>query len=250
MYYHSPADNSLKTDIAVIILPGGSYHHLGLYSEGYSSGEWFATNGISAFVLKYRTSEDNYHHPAMLEDVQRAIQLIRENAEEYEINPDKIGIIGYSAGGHLTLMSGIFSGESELTKLGITTDVSLRPDFLIPVYPVVSMQDDIAHKWSRRSLLGRKYTQQQKDAFSLDENVPDDMPPTYIVVARDDPVVNYQNSVRMYSALQEKNIENCRLDIYDWGGHGFGMSNGNFMKKFRWNRKILEWLKEIGILEQ
>lgn len=249
MYYHAPENQSERTDIAVIILPGGSYHHLGLKSEGYSSSSWFASKGISAFMLRYRTAQDGYHHPSMLEDVQRAIQLIRENADKYQINPDKIGVIGYSAGGHLCLMTGIFSAESELEKLGIETSVSLRPDFLIPVYPVVSMQDDIAHAWSRKSLLGRKYTQEMQDRFSLELHVPADMPPTYIVVARDDDVVNYQNSIRMYAALNESNIAGCKLDVYEWGGHGFGMANTAFMRAFNWNDKILPWLTAIGILE-
>ena len=248
MYYHRPEPYQQKTDIAVIILPGGSYHHLGLYGEGYTSGSWFSSKGITSFTLRYRTSEDGYHYPAMLEDVQRAIQIVRENADKYNINPNKIGVIGYSAGGHLTLMSGIFSSQSELEKLGITSTVDLRPDFLIPVYPVVSMQDDIAHKWSRKSLLGKKYTKEQQDKFSLEMQVPQNMPPTYIVVAKDDSVVNYQNSVRMYAALQEKQIPGCRFELYDWGEHGFGMTNSNFMKTFHWNEKILDWLKEIGIM--
>lgn len=250
MFYHKPNSQNRQTDIAVIILPGGSYHHLGLKSEGYSSSTWFSENGIAAFTLKYRTAQDGYHHPAMLEDVQRAIQLIRENADHFNINPNKIGVIGYSAGGHLTLMSGVFSSQSELTKLGIKSKVSLKPDFLIPVYPVVSMQDDIAHRWSRKSLLGKQYTKEEQDKFSLELHVPEDMPPTYIVVAKDDSVVNYQNSIRMYEALREKKINNCKLDVYEWGNHGFGMANNEFMKTFNWNKKILTWLLDIGILEE
>lgn len=249
LYYHGPQNAETRTDIAVIILPGGSYHHLGLKSEGYSSSSWFADNGISAFTLRYRTAQDGYHHPSMLEDVQRAIQLVRENADRYQINPDKVGVIGYSAGGHLCLMTGIFSAESELEKLGIETSVSLRPDFLIPVYPVVSMQDDIAHAWSRKSLLGRKYTPEMQDRFSLELHVPADMPPTYIVVAKDDDVVDYRNSLRMYAALNESCIAGCQLDVYEWGGHGFGMASSAFMRTFRWNEKILPWLESIGILE-
>lgn len=248
MFMHKPVDNNTGT--AVIICPGGSYHHLGLYNEGYCSAKWFSENGITAFTLKYRTNESLYNHPAMLEDIQRAIQIVRENAEEWNINPDKIGVIGYSAGGHLVTMAGEFgTTKNELTKLGIETEVSLRPDFVMPIYPVVSMQDDIAHLWSRKSLLGKHPTQELKDEFSMEMNVPDNMPPTYIVVAKDDPVVLYENSLRLYDALNAKNIENCELHLYEWGKHGFGMVNGPFMKEFHWNQDLKKWMKKIGMID-
>ena len=155
MYMHEPDKNAGNRNAAVIICPGGSYHHLGLYNEGYKTAEWFSSKGVMSFTLRYRTAEGGNHYPAMLEDLQRAIQIVREKASEYEIDPGKVGIIGYSAGGHLVTMGGAFyQSHNELKKLGIETEVSLRPDFVIPVYPVVSMQDSIAHKWSRKSLLG------------------------------------------------------------------------------------------------
>lgn len=250
MFMHKPADGIKNTKTAVIICPGGSYHHLGLYNEGYCSAKWFSENGVTAFMLKYRTNESFYNYPAMLEDVQRAIQIVRENADEYGIDPNKIGVIGYSAGGHLSAMSGEFAEtHNELEKLGIKTDVSLRPDFVMPIYPVVTMQDDISHKWSRKSLLGKNQTQERKDEFSMEMNVPDNMPPTYIVVAKDDPVVIYENSLRLYAALEEKNIPNCRIAIYEWGKHGFGMLNGPFMQEFHWNESLKKWMIEIGMLE-
>lgn len=248
MYMHEPKENKTKT--AVIVCPGGSYHHLGLYNEGYCSAKWFSENGITAFMLKYRSNESLYNHPAMLEDIQRAIQIVRENADEYGIDASKVGVIGYSAGGHLVTMAGEFGERfNELEKLGIETDVSLRPDFVMPIYPVVSMQDDISHKWSRRSLLGKNQTQERKDLFSMELQVPDNMPPTYIVVCKDDNVVDYNNSLRLYDALLEKNINDCELHVYEWGKHGFGMLNGPFMKEFKWNEPLLEWIKKIGMYE-
>ena len=248
MYMHEPKENKTKT--AVIVCPGGSYHHLGLYNEGYCSAKWFSENGITAFMLKYRTNESLYNHPAMLEDIQRAIQIVRENANEYGIDASKVGVIGYSAGGHLVTMAGEFGERfNELEKLGIETAVSLRPDFVMPIYPVVSMQDDISHKWSRRSLLGKNQTQERKDLFSMELQVPDNMPPTYIVVCKDDNVVDYNNSLRLYDALLEKNINDCELHVYEWGKHGFGMLNGPFMKEFKWNEPLLEWIKKIGMYE-
>ncbi len=248
MYMHEPKENKTKT--AVIVCPGGSYHHLGLYNEGYCSAKWFSENGITAFMLKYRSNESLYNHPAMLEDIQRAIQIVRENADEFGIDASKVGVIGYSAGGHLVTMAGEFGERfNELEKLGIETVVSLRPDFVMPIYPVVSMQDDISHKWSRRSLLGKNQTQERKDLFSMELQVPDNMPPTYIVVCKDDNVVDYNNSLRLYDALLAKNIQNCELHVYEWGKHGFGMLNGPFMKEFKWNEPLLEWIKKIGMYD-
>ena len=202
MFMHKPVENSPHTRTAVIVCPGGSYHHLGLKGEGNTTATWFAQNGVTAFVLKYRTAESLYHHPAMLQDIQRAIQLVRENAKEWDIDPSKVGIIGFSAGGHLVTMAGEFwQTHNEIAKLGLECEVSLRPDFVIPVYPVVTMQDDISHKWSRNSLLGRgakNQTQERKDEFSMELNVPADMPPTYVVVCDDDPVVIPENSLRLY----------------------------------------------------
>ena len=134
MFMHKPSEDVVNTHTAVIVCPGGSYHHLGLKGEGNTTATWFAENGVTAFVLKYRTAESFYHHPAMLQDIQRAIQLVRENAEEWDINPEKVGIIGFSAGGHLVTMAGEFwQTHDEIEKLGIECQVSLRPDFVIPV---------------------------------------------------------------------------------------------------------------------
>ena len=252
MFMHKPVEGNPNTRTAVIVCPGGSYHHLGLKSEGNSTATWFSQNGVTAFVLKYRSAESLYHHPAMLQDIQRAIQLVRENAEEWNIDPNKVGVIGFSAGGHLVTMAGEFwHTHDEIAKLGIPCSVSLCPDFTVPVYPVVTMQDDIAHRWSRNSLLGKgkkNQTQERKDEFSMELNVPSDMPPTFVVVCDDDPVVIPENSLRLYAALQEKNIT-CHLAHYEWGGHGFGMKDCPFMDEFHWNEELHVWLKDLGFME-
>lgn len=252
MFMHKAYDTAPHTRTAVIVCPGGSYHHLGLKSEGNTTATWFAENGVTAFVLKYRTAESFYHHPAMLQDIQRAIQLVRENADEYDIDSSKVGVIGFSAGGHLVTMAGeFFESHNEIEKLDIPCEVSLRPDFVIPVYPVVTMQDDIAHRWSRNSLLGKgakNQTQERKDEFSMELNVPANMPPTYVVVCDDDPVVIPENSLRLYDALQTAGIPS-RLARYPWGKHGFGMKENDFMKEFQWNEALREWLVELGMME-
>ena len=252
MFMHKAVVTAPHTRTAVIVCPGGSYHHLGLKGEGNTTATWFAENGVTAFVLKYRTAESLYHYPAMLQDLQRAIQLVRENADAWDIDPAKVGVIGFSAGGHLVTMAGEFwQTHDEIAKLGIQTNVSLRPDFVIPVYPVVSMQDDIAHRWSRNSLLGKgakNQTQARKDEFSLELNVPADMPPTYVVVCDDDPVVIPENSLRLYDALQAAGIPS-KLARYPWGKHGFGMKDNDFMKEFHYNQPLKEWLVELGFME-
>lgn len=235
---------------AVVICPGGSYHHLGMPHEGFASAKWFDSIGVVPFVLQYRVAYNCHHHPEMLEDIEMAIKYIRENADVYGIDIDKIGAIGYSAGGHLVTMAGVYGGSrNELEKLGVHTEVSLRPNFVMPIYPVVTMQDDICHRWSRRSLLGhQEYTQQLKDEYSMELNIPSDMVPTYILACRDDPVVIFENSVRLENALAEKNIPH-HFAVYEKGGHGFGMKNGWFMKETHWNEDLKNWLKEIKIID-
>lgn len=234
---------------AVVICPGGSYHHLGMPHEGFASAKWFRSVGVVPFVLQYRVAYNCHHHPAMLEDIEMAIKYIRENAEDYGIDINKVGAIGYSAGGHLVTMAGVYGGSrNELEKLGVPAEVSLRPNFVMPIYPVVTMQDDICHIWSRRSLLGhREYTKELKDEYSMELNIPDDMVPTYILACRDDPVVIFENSVRLEKSLAEKNIPH-RFAVYEKGGHGFGMKDGWFMKETHWNEDLRNWLEEMNII--
>lgn len=234
---------------ALVICPGGSYHHLGMPHEGFASAKWFRSVEVVPFVLQYRVAYNCHHHPAMLEDIEMAIKYIRENAEDYGIDINKVGAIGYSAGGHLVTMAGVYGGSrNELEKLGVPAEVSLRPNFVMPIYPVVTMQDDICHRWSRRSLLGhREYTQELKDEYSMELNIPDDMVPTYILACRDDPVVIFENSVRLEKSLAEKNIPH-RFAVYEKGGHGFGMKDGWFMKETHWNEDLRNWMKEMNII--
>ena len=234
---------------AVVICPGGSYHHLGMPHEGFASAKWFRSVEVVPFVLQYRVAYNCHHHPAMLEDIEMAIKYIRENADDYGIDINKVGAIGYSAGGHLVTMAGVYGGSrNELEKIGVPAEVSLRPNFVMPIYPVVTMQDDICHIWSRRSLLGhREYTQELKDEYSMELNIPDDMVPTYILACRDDPVVIFENSVRLEKSLAEKNIPH-RFAVYEKGGHGFGMKDGWFMKETHWNKDLRNWLEEMNII--
>lgn len=235
----------------VIICPGGSYHHHGMSNEGRYPARWFNSKGVTAFILKYRVSGQGYHYPAMMQDIQRAIQLVRENAEKYNIDTEKLGLIGFSAGGHLVAWAGEEGRRTnELEKIGIHTDVSLSPNWVAPIYPVVSMQDDIYHHWSRKSLLGtKKPSQEIKDRFSLELQVPNDMPPVYLVACHDDPKVMFENSKRFYEALIVKNV-NVKFAEYEKGGHGFGMLEKDFMKRTHWNEDLAKWLQELDFMKE
>jgi acetyl esterase/lipase len=242
--YAYPAPDSIATGISVILCPGGSYHHLGLPHEGYQVAEWLNTQGITAFVLRYRVGMYGYHHPAMIEDLQRAIQYVRDNTATFHINPRRLGVMGFSAGGHLVTMAGVFAYQNFLTPHNITSEAELRPDFIVPVYPVVSMQDSLAHRRSRECLLGKHYTKTDMDKFSMELHIPVDMPPLFLVTAKDDPVVLYQNSVALAKALTNKKIKHEFL-LYETGGHGYGMSEKRGGETAKWRFEFIKWLKTV-----
>lgn len=243
--YQAPPDKN--TGASVIIFPGGSYHHLGRKHEGRMVAEWFNKQGISAFVVFYRTAGRGFHHPAMIEDFQRSIQLVRENAGHYNIDSQKVGAIGFSAGGHLACMGGAFSHENYLEKRNISSTVSLRPDWLALIYPVVSMQDSIAHKRSRKSLLGLTFDQEDKDRFSMEMQIPEDMPPVFLLASKDDPTVNHRNSILLDEALSRKNIPHTFL-LFESGGHGYGMKETEFSRQSHWKDDLYKWLTIINII--
>lgn len=241
-----------KQTAAVIICPGGSYHHLGMPHEGFASADWFNSIGISAFVLRYRVAYNAHHYPAQLEDIQLAIHYLRTHADEYGIDKTRIGAIGYSAGGHLVTMAGVYGNRDTLSPHRITVTESLKPDFVMPIYPVVSMQEDIGHRWSRKSLLGKHRNDQAwRDEFSMEMQIPLDMPPVFLLACKDDPVVLYENSVRLDAALTEKQIPH-QFYTHESGGHGFGMKKTSaIMLSSHWNDTELKpWLITIGIISE
>lgn len=246
LYVFEPAD-SLRTGAAVIICPGGSYHHLGMPHEGFETAKWFNSLGVTAFVLKYRVSQGGYHHPAMIEDLQKAITYARSHYTVYQIDSNKIGVIGFSAGGHLAVMGGVFADKNFLATKNIPSSTNLRPDFVIAIYPVVSMQDSLAHKRSRKSLLTDAYTSEERDKLSMELQIPPTMPPVFLLASKDDAVVDYRNSVALEKTLAKQNIKNTFL-LFGTGGHGYGMKETPFRKESQWDILLYQWLKEIRIL--
>ena len=183
----------------------------------------------------------------MIEDLQRSIQFVKENARTWDIDTSKVGLIGFSAGGHLGGTAGTFFSENYLAPLGIHPKVSLRPDFVVAVYPVISMQDSLAHKRSRENLLGRNFTKIHMDKMSLENQVSPNDPPMMIVVAKDDPVVNWHNGFYFYKSLQNAGVKS-KLLLNEKGGHGFGIDPQKGGQAALWNLECIKWLNEIGIL--
>lgn len=251
--YLAEGDNN----IACIVCPGGSYFWLDRETEGYGVAEWLQSNGISAFVLEYRVggvpafithyrllSRGN-RFPDMLQDLHRSIQLVRENAEKYGINPDRLGVMGFSAGGHLSIMSGVFFDTNVLSEFSISPAVSLKPDFIAPIYPVVSLVDKSTHKRSRRGLLGegKSISAEMKDSLSLEKRVRKDMPPVFLMNCVDDPIVKYQNSELLDSAMNKIGVTHKYIQ-YRTGGHGFGANpQKTTAEAIEWKKEFLNWLK-------
>ncbi len=236
-------------NVAVIVCPGGSYFWHDMQAEGEAVGKWLQKNGISAFVLKYRTAGfwayfTHYRYifrgnryPDALDDLHQAIWYVKSQSQKYGINPDSVGAMGFSAGGHLVMSACELLPSSE------------RPAFVASIYPVVTMTDKCVHKRSRRALLGdgRKNNRAMRDSLSLEMHVPDDCPPVFVVNCKDDPIVKYHNSELLDSALTIHHIPH-RYIQYETGGHGFGATDNKGTAECRqWKNEFLKWLRLLQI---
>ncbi len=232
-----------KTGTSVIICPGGSYRYLDLSNEGYKVARWLNQEGITAFVLRYRTGMYGNHYPAMIQDLQRSLQLVKENSEEYGIDPAKVGVMGFSAGGHLVGTAATYFDTNFMENLGITPEVSLKPAFVAMIYPVVSMTDSIAHKKSRRNLLPPNYDPALKEELSLEQNVRADMPPVFLIQCKGDKTVDYRNAAEYNIALKDKGVPHY-YKLYDEVGHGFGINpkRGHGEAPY-WYENFVPWLE-------
>ena len=228
------------TGQAVIICPGGGYWILAAGHEGADVAEEFAKRGVAAFVLKYRLPSDETMIDKTigpLQDAQKAIQTVRENAKEWNINPEKVGILGFSAGGHLASTAGTHFHQAQIDNPKKT---SLRPDFMVLVYPVISFDPGIGHSGSSKNLLGENPSQELLDKFSNEKQVNAATPPTYLVHAKDDRV-SIRNSYVFEAVLQEKGIH-VSTTYFESGGHGFGMVNPQ--SEIIWMDEVEAWLKK------
>ena len=232
---------------AVVVCPGGSYFWHDMSTEGHAVARWLASQGISAFVLRYRAAGvpafvTGYRHlfrgrryPDALCDIRKALIWVRAHAADYGVDACRVGAMGFSAGGHLVMMAAEQLPPSE------------RPDFVAPVYPVVSMTAPCTHLRSRRALLGdsRKCNQRLRDSLSLELHVPDDCPPVFLVNCKDDPVVHFHNSELLDSALTAHAVPHQYIQ-YRTGGHGFGASDYKGTAEARqWRAAFIDWLKRL-----
>ena len=235
-----------QNQTAVIILPGGGYGHLAIDKEGTKVAEWLNSLGIAAFVLKYRLPSNLIMTNKVvgpLQDAQEAVRIVRLNAAVWNIDPNKIGIMGFSAGGHL---ASTLSTHYDDRVYETSSKLSARPDFSLLIYPVISMQNDVTHKGSQINLLGENPSQQDIDLYSNEKKVTPQTPPAFLVHATDDGAVMAENSVNYYLALK-KNGVSAELHLYEKGGHGFGLGV-NDTSKF-WTKACEEWLKSNGFYQ-
>jgi acetyl esterase/lipase len=241
-----PKDGSQPTS-AIVICPGGGYGGLMMDYEGTDEGLYFQEHGIAAFVLKYRLPTHGYRHPDPMADAQRAIRLVRSHAADWKIDPAKVGIMGFSAGGHLaaTVDTHFDSGNPQAPDP--VDRHSCRPDFALLVYPVISMKDGITHQGSKANLLGPHPDPAQVQSLSNETQVTAQTPPTLLVHAQDDDDVPIENSRLMLSALEKAGVPSA-LQYYPHGGHGFGFGPKKPNAPAGWLDKACAWFKAQGLL--
>ena len=254
-----PAPPSGRT--AVIVCPGGGYVRLAINKEGSDVTRWMNELGVAAFVLKYRTAP--HGHPAPLRDVLRAVRWVRANAKRLGIDPNRVGLFGSSAGGHLAASAGALfdapegrvaapgnpeaTGKTGESKSGAALDkISARPDFLILTYPVVTMTHPFAHAGSRKALLGEHPSAADIERMSIERHVTRAMPPTFLVHTTEDKSVPIENSLMLYQALRAADVP-VEMHLYEKGPHGFGMAKG-LGPTSEWPKRCEEWMRSHGWL--
>ncbi len=243
------ADSNNNTGIAVIVCPGGSYSWLDMKTEGNGVAEWLQANGINAYVLKYRVATVaayitgfrvlgiGHKYPDMLEDVEAALEYVYKHAHQDGVDPKKIGVMGFSAGGHLCMSSYVYN------------HTLYKPNFLCPIYPVVSLShEEFTHRRSRRGALGvwRQWNKVMQDSLSIEKHITPDCPPVFLVNCKDDPIVKYQNSELLDSALTANHVPHVYTQ-YLTGGHGFGASvSKGTSESQQWKQTFLQWILNLN----
>lgn len=229
--------------IAVIICPGGGYGILAIDHEGVEVAKLFNESGITAFVLKYRLPNDAImvdKSIGPLQDAQQAIRTVRKQAVAWGLNPDKIGIMGFSAGGHLAATAA--THYSVFADPAMKDTVSVRPDFTILIYPVISFDDSITHKGSKNNLIGTQPSPELTKKFSSELQVTKNCPPAFLVHSADDAAVPVENSIRFYQAYIKNKIS-VEMHLYPKGGHGYGMHNKTTSDE--WFERLINWMNTI-----
>lgn len=243
-----PAAKETATGAAFVVCPGGGYGGLAADHEGTQVARWLNGLGISAYVLHYRLGTHGYHYPIQLMDVQRAVRWVRARSKEQGRDPDRIGIIGFSAGGHLTSMAATLFDEKPAAMTSDKVDqFSARPDVAVPVYPVISMSDASAHQGSRKNLLGPGHTEEQARHVSTQLRVTPNTPPTFLFQTDQDVVVPAENAVAFYLACRKNGVPS-ELHVYEPGPHGVGLALGDPVLG-SWAGHLRDWLRNRHFLK-
>lgn len=241
--YLPPA--GMRNGTAVVVCPGGGYVHLAFTHEGTDVAKWLNSLGITAFLLKYRLPSDETMIDKTigpLQDAQQAIWTVRSQAAKWGVDTARIGILGFSAGGHLASSAGTHFNHAVIPGAG---GVSVRPDFMVLLYPVISFDDSTGHRGSRDKLLGLNPSAAAIEAWSNQLQVTDQTPPAFLVHAEDDKTVPVINSISFYEALMHHHVP-AEMHIVPKGGHGFGMHNPTTTDQ--WPERLAEWLKASNLL--
>lgn len=252
LHVHEPTltvflpDSARAIGTGVVICPGGGYRVLSFEKEGTRVARWLNSIGVAAFVLKYRLAD--YGFPAPMQDACRAMRLVRRHASRWGLKPDRIGILGFSAGGHLASTIGTHFDSLPEAADDSLGGVSCRPDFMILIYPVISLTDSLGHAGSRKSLLGEAPDSNLVARFCNERQVTSATPPTFLVHGSDDLAVPVLGSVAFYTALQKAGVP-AELHVYAHGPHGFGLGLG-FGEVATWPLLCEQWLRQLGFLPE
>lgn len=234
-----------KSQTAVVVCPGGGYRNLATDHEGDQVARFLNSVGIAAFVLKYRLGP-RYHHPAPLQDAQRALQYVRHRADEFGVSKDQIGIMGFSAGGHLASTASTHFAPAAPGVRDAVSREQTRPDFAILGYPVISFTTEYAHQGSRRHLLGEEPDPELVRALSSELQVTKETPPTFLFHTNEDAAVPPENSVLYYLALRKAGVP-AEMHIYEPGRHGLGLAHMH-QPLADWPNRLTNWLRTRGLL--
>jgi acetyl esterase/lipase len=240
---------TISTGCAVVVCPGGGYNHLAIDHEGHQVAQWLNSIGVAGFVLRYRhrNSGAGYGYPAPLQDAQRAVRMVRSRAKEWNVVPNRIGIIGFSAGGHLAASVGTHFQKNYYELNDSIDQVSCRPDFMILIYPLITLAESYTHAGSKLNLLGKNPDQDLVESLSNEKQVTSGTPPMFLVHADDDKAVPPENSIGFYLALRKANVP-AEMHIYESGGHGFGLGKEKSPAS-SWPDRCADWLRTRGLLE-
>ena len=232
----------------IVICPGGGYGGLAMGHEGHEIAKWFNEQGVSAFICDYRHRGKGYGHPAPMQDAQRAIRMVRSRSKELQLDPNRIGIIGFSAGGHLasTVATHFDLGNSQ--DPDPIQQVSSRPDFAILCYPVIAFGEAFTHLGSQQNLLGRDSDAELVKKLSNEKQVTKDNPPTFLWHTADDSVVAVENSIQFFNALHAAKVP-AELHVYEKGRHGLGLAK-NIAGEENWPDELIAWLKQREIIKK